>query len=129
VAEAHVRDLDRHGDAVDQHDLVAPVELVGLAWIKAQRHEGRHGPGASLAPPGRGVAPDGVIAALKAQTAQLLEDPKQRNPLAPAARSIRGEETFELLAPGPELGMRLNAAFVLERGLLGPQNLPHNLPR
>ena len=39
VAEPDVGDLDRHGDAVDQHDLMAPVELVGLAGIEAQRHE------------------------------------------------------------------------------------------
>lgn len=66
VAEPHVGDLDRYGDAVDQHDLVAPVELVGLTRIEAQRHERRRCPGASLAPPGRGVAPDGVVAAFVA---------------------------------------------------------------
>ena len=129
VAEPHVSDLDRHRDAVDQNDLVAPVELVGLSRIEAQRHEGSRRSRAARAPPGRGVAPDGVIAAFVAQTAQVLEDPQQRHPLAPAARSIRGEETLELLAPRPELRMRLNAALVLEHGLLGPQNLPHNLPR
>ncbi len=129
VAEPHVGDLDRYGDAVDQHDLVAPVELVGLARIEAQRHERRRPSRAAFAPPGRGVSPDSVIAAIVAHTAEVLEDPQQRHPLAEAARSIRGEEPLELLAPGPELRMRLNAALVLERGLLGPQNLPHNLPR
>jgi hypothetical protein len=129
VTEPHVGDLDRHGDAVDQHDLMAPVELVGLARIEAQRHERRRRPGAALASPDRGVAPDGVIAAFVAQATQVLEDPQQRHPLAPAPRSIRAEETLEFLAPRPELRMRLNAALVLERGLLGPQNLPDNLPR
>jgi hypothetical protein len=129
VAEPHVGDLHRHRDAVDQHDLVAPVELAGLARIEAQRHERRRRSRASLAPPGRGVSSDGVIAALVAQTAQVLEDPQQRHPLAAAVRSIRGEEPLELLAPRPKLRLRLNAALVLEGGLLGPQNLPDNLPR
>ena len=40
VAEPDMRDLHRHRRAVDQHDLVAPVELVGLARREAQRHEG-----------------------------------------------------------------------------------------
>ena len=129
MAEPHVSDLDRHCDAVDQHDLVAPVELVGLARIEAQRHEGRRRSRAALAPPGRGVAPDGVIATFIAETTQILEDPQQRHPLAPAARSIRSEEPLKILAPRPELRMRLNAALVLERGLLGSKNLPDNLPR
>jgi hypothetical protein len=41
VAEPDMGDLHRHRRAVDQHDLVAPVELVGLARIEAQRHERR----------------------------------------------------------------------------------------
>ena len=35
-----MRDLDGDRHAVEQHDLVAPVELVGLARRKAQRHIG-----------------------------------------------------------------------------------------
>ena len=38
VAEPDVRHLHGDGHAVDQYDLVAPVELVGLAGRKAQRH-------------------------------------------------------------------------------------------
>jgi hypothetical protein len=41
VAEPHMRDLHLHGHAIDQNDLLAPVELVGLAGGKAQRHKGR----------------------------------------------------------------------------------------
>jgi hypothetical protein len=129
VAEPHVRDLDRHGDAVDQYDLVAPVELVGFAGIEAQRHKGRRRSRASLAPPGCSVATNGVIAALVAETAQVLEDPQQRHPLAAAPRSIRSKKPLELLAPGAKLRMRLNPALILERGRLGPQDLPHDLAR
>jgi hypothetical protein len=41
MAKSHVGDLHSHGRAIDPHDLVAPVELVGLPRIEAQRHEGR----------------------------------------------------------------------------------------
>ena len=40
VAEPDMRHLHRHRHAVDQDDLVAPVELVGLARREAQRHVG-----------------------------------------------------------------------------------------
>jgi len=40
VAQSDMRDFDRNRRAVDQHDLVRPVELVGLARRKAQRHPG-----------------------------------------------------------------------------------------
>jgi hypothetical protein len=38
VAQPQVRHLHRHRRAADQHDLVAPVKLVGLARGEAQRH-------------------------------------------------------------------------------------------
>lgn len=40
VAEPHVRDLHCHRHAVEQDDLVTPVELVGLARCKTQRNVG-----------------------------------------------------------------------------------------
>ena len=40
VAEPDMGDLHGHRHAVDQHDLVAPVELVGLARREDQRHIG-----------------------------------------------------------------------------------------
>ncbi len=43
VAEPDVGDLDRRGRAADQHDLVAPVELVGLTGGEDERHEGGGG--------------------------------------------------------------------------------------
>lgn len=38
-----MRDLDGRGDAIDQDNLVAPVELVGFPKVKAQRHIGSGG--------------------------------------------------------------------------------------
>jgi hypothetical protein len=57
VAEPHVRHLGDGRHAVDDHDLVAPVELIGLARREAQRHE-RHRRRCALPapPPGRVAA-------------------------------------------------------------------------
>ena len=40
VAEPDMGDLHRRRDAADQNDLVAPVELVGLAGRIVERHVG-----------------------------------------------------------------------------------------
>jgi transposase len=75
MAEPDMRHLDRDRHAVHQYDLVTPVELVGLARRKAQRHIGlrRRAP-ARLVPHPR-VAANGVIAALVTEPAQLFENP------------------------------------------------------
>jgi hypothetical protein len=82
VAQPDMRDLYGERRAVDQHDLVRPVELVGLTRRKAQRHIGFRHRRSALGTPPRRVTPDRVIAARVAQPAQLLEDPDQRQPLA-----------------------------------------------
>jgi len=40
VAKSHLRHFDLGGDAVEHHDLVAPVELIGFARRETQRHIG-----------------------------------------------------------------------------------------
>jgi hypothetical protein len=69
VAEPDVSDLDRHRHPVDQHHLVAPVELVGLTRRKAQRHEGGGRRRCLLAAPATGIAADRIVAALVAEPA------------------------------------------------------------
>src|ERR1700692_1431912 len=73
-----------HGDrrAVDQHDFVAPVELVRLARRKAQRHVAIHRRRCTIALPSAGIPPDGIVAALIAAPAKLLENPDQRQAFA-----------------------------------------------
>ena len=64
VAQPDMRHLDGDRRAVDQHDLVRPVELVGLARRKAQRHIGFRRRRAALGTPPLGVAANRVVAAL-----------------------------------------------------------------
>ena len=99
VAQADMRDLHRHRDAVQHDDLMAPVELVGFARREAQRHEGgrRHWLACSRLQRLR-VAPHGVIAALVAEIAQLLENPDQRQPLARRLVRVPRQQPIEIAA-------------------------------
>ena len=65
-----------HGDrhAVQQDDLVAPVELIGFPGRKTQRHIGRRCRLPAIFGPFAGIAAHRIVAALVATTAQLLED-------------------------------------------------------
>src|SRR5689334_22452104 len=65
-----MRHLHRHRRAVDQHDFVAPIELVGLARRKTQRNIGIANPG-PVALPGTGIAAHRIIATFVAARAAL----------------------------------------------------------
>jgi hypothetical protein len=69
MAEPDVRNLHLVGHAVDQHDLVAPVELIGLPGREGERHVGVRRDGGTLASPGAGISTDRVVAAIVTQTA------------------------------------------------------------
>src|SRR5947209_6558490 len=56
VAQSDMRHLDGDGRAVDQHNLVRPIELVRLAGRKAQRYIGFRHRGAALGTPLPGVS-------------------------------------------------------------------------
>ena len=110
VAEPDMRDLHGRRHAVDHDDLVAPVELVGLARREAQRHD-RPPPSPAFSrrrQVGR-IAPHRVVAALVAEAAQLLEHPDQRQPLAPRPRRVRRQQPVQLAPPRPDLRLRLHA--------------------
>ena len=64
VAQAHMCNLHRRGDAIDQDNLVAPVELIGFARIEAQRHIGSGGSFPGRLRPTRRIAPHRIIAAV-----------------------------------------------------------------
>lgn len=129
VAEPNMGDLHRHGDAVDQDDLAAPVELVGVARRIEQRYVGLgHGRTASLLP-ALGVAPDRVVAALVAQRPQFLIDADQRQALALLLGVVAIQQGIKLHLPGPDLRLRLVLTLVEEGGLVGPQYPAHRVAR
>src|SRR5476649_2205666 len=81
MAEPDVCHLHGHRRAVQQNDLVAPVELVGFTWREAQRHIGRSRRGAALLAPPSGVAPHGVVPPGITAATQFLEQADQRQAL------------------------------------------------
>ena len=82
VTEADVRDLYGRRHPVHHDDLVAPVELIGLARREGQRHIGVRRLARVLLAPGPGVTANRVVTALVAERQQLLENPNERQPLA-----------------------------------------------
>ena len=82
VTEPDMGGLHDHRHAIEQDELMAPVKLIGFSRRKAQRDVGRtRGFSALLAPPS-GVTAHGVVTAVIAASAQLFEDPDQRQLLA-----------------------------------------------
>ena len=69
--------LHSHCHAVDQDDLVAPVELLGLARRVEQRAHKRPPRRPLRLRPTRRVSADGVTASLIAEAASLFVDPDQ----------------------------------------------------
>src|SRR5512144_97630 len=121
--------LHRRGHPVDQNDLVAPVELIGLAGRETERDVSLGGRRASLLCPGLRVAPDRVVAALITKPAKLLEKANQRQPLPPRLPSIRQKQLLQPIPPRPNLRHRLNRPLVAKLRRLRPDYLPDRLPR
>jgi hypothetical protein len=145
VAQAHVRDLHRDGDATGQHHLMAPVELAGLARLEASRQRRasratarrpptpRRCPAASTPPHGAGPrharrrsrAPAvGAFLGPMAERPSTSKIREPRHPLAAAPRDVRSQQPIQFLRPRPELRPRLHGALVFEGRLVRAQNLP-----
>ena len=111
VTEPHVRHLhlDRH--AVEDHDLVAPVELIGLAWRERERHKRRRSCCRMLLAPALCVPANCVVAArIACFLLQLLEHPLRRQPLALGLARILFKQLIERLDKKPKLRQRLRLA-------------------
>ena len=95
VAEADMRDLHDRRHPVHHDDLVAPVELVGLARRERQRHIGVRRRARIRSSPSSRIAPDGVIAAFVSKRPQLLENPDERQPLARRRLDVRRQQPIK----------------------------------
>ena len=126
---ADMRDLHRYRRAVDQHNLMAPVELIGFAGGETQRNERTNRSCRPIALPDTAIAPHSIVTALVTEIAQGLEDPDQRQPFAARFGLIRCQQLIQRILPGTDPRQRLLAAFVTELRRLRSQNLPDNLPR
>src|SRR5271166_1034594 len=114
-------------DPVHHNDLVAPVELIGLARRERQRHIGVRRLARVLLAPGPGVTANRVVTPLVAERPQLLENPDQSQPLSRRRLDVRSQQPIELLFPSPQLRARLHLALVGKRGLVRPQDLANRI--
>src|ERR1700676_3676396 len=112
VAEPDMGGLHDHRYAIEQDDLVAPVELVDFSRRKAQRDVSRGRRLSTLLAPSPGVTPHGVVTAVIAATAQLFEDPDQRQLLASSLGHIPCQQSVELCCPSSQLRSRLDNTLV-----------------
>ena len=114
VAQAHVGDLHDRRHAVEQDDLMAPVELIGFTRIEAERNIGGSRQRSLLIAPFARIAPHRVIAAFIAKAVQILENPDQSQPLSRWFFRVRLQQIVELFGPRSELRQRLRIASVNE---------------
>jgi len=129
VAEADMGHLDRRGHAIEDHDLMAPVELAGLARIEAQRHIGSGRRFLHRFRPTGCVSPISIIAAIIAAVAQLFVDPDQRQAFTLRPPGILGQHLVQHRPPGIDLRTGPRRAVICEPGRARPDDLAHRVPR
>src|SRR5690606_15388141 len=109
--------------AVDQDDLVAPVELVGLARRVVERHIGFRRHGSPVLRPALGVASYRIVAAVVTETPKLLVNPDQGQLLARRLARVGRQKAFDLSLPDAGLRQWLPFPLIGQVGLIGPQYL------
>ena len=129
VTEPDMSHLHRDGDAIDEHDLMAPVELVSLARGKRQRHIGLSRHCSAFLAPALGIAPNRIVAAVIAGTTQLFVNPRQCQPFTAGLRLVRQENRIQLLAPWTDLRQWLVLALIVELCRPRPDDFANHFPR
>src|SRR5690606_2794451 len=121
--EPDMGNLHRRRHALDQDDLMAPVELIGLTGCIVERHVGFGRHGTPVLRPSLCIAPDRIVAAVVTLRPKLFVNPDQRQSLARWLAFVRGKEALDLSLPGAGLRKRLPFALVGKVGLIRSQYL------
>src|SRR4029077_12236362 len=100
--------------AIEQDDLMAPVELIGFSRRKAQRNVGRRRRLPAFLSPPSSVTAHAIVTAIIAAPAQLFEDPDQRQLLASSLGCVPRQQSVEFCRPSSQLRARLHNTLVLE---------------
>src|SRR5690606_4287565 len=79
--------------------------------------------------PGRRVPPHGIVAAVIAESAQLLEDPDVGQAFALRPARVLRQQFIKLVPPRSDLRLRLDPALIGELRRARPNDLPYRLPR
>jgi hypothetical protein len=94
MTQPDMRHIHRHRRAVDQHDFMASVELIGLARSKAERNAGADG-GRARARCHTGHTAAQRVAAFITEPAKGLDDTDQREPFAAGLGLVRRQHNTE----------------------------------
>ena len=130
VAKPHLRDLRHRRHAADDHALVAPVELVGLARLEGERDIGFCCPPALPLGPDPGIAAHIVVAALVPFEPKLVEQPLVGQTLALGPLRVGRQHRLECRDVGPELRHWLLTPLVAPLRLhLRPNDRADRVPR
>ena len=129
VAQPDMSHLDLRRHPVQHDDLMAPVELVGLARGKTQRNKSRCRRRPVRRPPYSSVAANRVIAALVAEPAQLFEHPNQRQPLACRLLLVGQQQPIEPVLPRTNPRPRLLPPLIAKRRRFRTDHLAHDFAR
>jgi hypothetical protein len=82
-----------------------------------------------VASPAPRISPHRIVSASITHPLQFLEDPHQRQPLAPGLAFVRLQQPLQVRRPRPQLRQRLNRPLIGERRLARAQNLAHRVAR
>jgi len=129
MAKPHVCDLGHRRHPVNDDAFVAPVELIGLARRKAERHIGFRLTCGVPALPGPTISANRVIAALVALQPKFLEQPLISQTLAPTLAGVLRQHRVETYGEGAKLRQRLIAALIPPFRLPAPHDVAHRVPR
>lgn len=122
-------DLHPHRLAGDLDVLVAPVELIGFAWPKHQRDEGRrirHVP-ASLQPPPRSIATNRIVRAVEPLAQQQVVDARDTQLLPPRPGLVLDQQRIQPHLKRTQLRQRLNHTSIRKVRLRPADRLAHHL--
>ncbi len=129
VTEPDMGGLHNHRHAIEQHNLVAPVELVGFTWRKTQWDIGCSGRLSTLFGPCPRIATHRVVATVISSSPELFEDPDQRQLFTRGLDRVACQQHAKFCRPPAELRSRLDHTLILEGCLSRPQHLADRVPR
>ena len=129
VAQSNMGHLHGRRHTVYQHDLMAPVELIGFARIKTERNICGCRRFLFFLGPCSCVTSNGIVATTISKSAEFLKDPDTCEPVPLRFARIRSQHLVKVGLPGPDLWLWLDAALVCQFRDAGPDHLPHRVPR
>jgi hypothetical protein len=129
VRQLHMRGLDHQRQPGQRDRLMAPVELICLAWREAQRNISLDRNPRLLSPPSLGKPMHAIVRTVIAAPAQLFEQALRRAAFPPRQLGFLFQNLGQNADPLAKLRRRLHVAFILELRRLATDHLAHRRTR